>query len=131
MKRTVAAMALAGSISAMALSGCSSILYLPSDAVYEDVVVETSEDLLAQVVVSADYCDDLVVQGTLENNSTSDATVDVTIGLDDGVAPAELLATIEVPAGSSTPFELENTTGINPFMGCSATVTAAEIVASS
>ena len=126
MKRRRAAIALAALVSPRA--GCSSILYLPSDEVYEDVVVETAEDLLAQIVVSADYCDDLVIQGTLENNSTSDASVSILIGLDDGMAPAEVTATIDVPAGSSTPFELENTAGINPFMGCSATVESAEIV---
>jgi hypothetical protein len=117
-------------MSTVLLSGCGSVLYLPSDSVYEDVEVANSEDLLAQIVVSVDYCDDLTIEGTLSNNATSDAAVDVVIGLDDGMEPAELTSTVAVAAGATTPFSLDNTTGINPFMGCSATVAVAEIVPS-
>ena len=115
-------------LSVMLLAGCSSILYLPSDAVYEDVEVANNEDLLAQVVVSIDYCDDVSIEGTLSNNSTSEAAVDLLIGLEDGSAPAELTTTVNVAAGATTPFTLQNTTAVNPFMGCSATVTSADIV---
>lgn len=124
MKRTAATCVM----SVLLLSGCSSILYLPSDAVYEEVEVESSEDLLAQVVVSVDYCDDVTIEGSLSNSSTSDAAVDLVIGLDDGMAPGELTGSVEVAAGATTLFTLENTTEINPIMGCFATALAAEIL---
>lgn len=126
MKALRAAAALA--CTAWLLTGCSNILYLPSDAANEDVQVETDVDLLEEITVSADYCDDITIQGTLTNNSTSDASVDVTIGLDDGLAPQEMTTTVAVAAGTDAPFTLDNTTGINPFMGCYATIDAARIV---
>lgn len=110
------------------LAGCGSVLYLPSDAVYEDVEVTTNEDLRDQITVSADYCDDVTVQGTLTNNSTSDATVGLLFSLDDGVSPQDVPATVEVGAGATVPFTIDNSTGVNPIMGCYATVTETVIV---
>ena len=127
MKRPIAALVLVGAF-IIPVTGCSNLLYLPSDAVNEEVVVTTDEDLRDQITVSADYCDEVVVQGSLSNNATSDASVEVTIGLDDGETKAELRSTVFAPAGATTAFEIPNADGVNPMMGCSATVQTVTIV---
>jgi hypothetical protein len=109
------------------LTGCGSILYLPSESVYENVVVESNEELLEQIFVSVDYCDDFTIEGVITNNADSDAIVTVSIELDDGTEPEELTGEVEAPAGSDTEFVLDNETGINPIMGCSGTVVSADI----
>lgn len=110
------------------LTGCGSILYLPSESVYENVEVESNEELLDQIFVSVDYCDDITIEGVVTNNADSNALVELSIGLDDGTEPQELTGTVEAMAGSDTSFVIDNTTGLNPIMGCSGTVVSADIV---
>lgn len=109
------------------LTGCGSILYLPSESVYENVVVESNEELLEQIFVSVDYCDDFMIEGVVTNNADSDAVVQILIELDDGTEPQELTGEVEAPAGADTNFTIDNETGINPIMGCSGTVVSADI----
>lgn len=109
------------------LTGCGSILYLPSESVYENVVVESNEELLEQIFVSVDYCDDFMIEGVVTNNADSDAIVQVSIELDDGTELEELFGEVEAPAGTDTEFIIDNTTGINPVLGCSGTVVSADI----
>jgi hypothetical protein len=109
------------------LTGCGSILYLPSESVYENVVVESNEELLEQIFVSVDYCDDFMIEGVVTNNADSDAVVQISIELDDGTEPQELIGEVEAAAGADTDFIFDNETGINPIMGCSGTVVSADI----
>lgn len=122
-----ASVAVAVGVSGVMLTGCSTLFYLPSDQVEEDVVVTTDAELRDEMTVSMDACDDVSMSGTLVNNSTSAASVDVTIQLDDGVAPGSASATVEVEPSSSEVFTLDNTTGVMPLLGCYATIDAVRI----
>lgn len=114
-------------VATQGLTACGTLLYLPSDAVNEDVDVTSDAELLEQITVSIESCDGEQVAGAVTNKATSSAEVELTFQLDDGVNPSSLTLTVEVPAGATQEFTSENTAGINPILGCSGTVEAARI----
>lgn len=114
-------------LGALVLSGCNTVFYLPSDEVEQDVVVTTDAELRDQMTVSMDACDETSMSGTLVNKSTSAASVDVTIQLDDGVNPGSSSTTVEVDPGGTQVFTLDNSTGVAPLLGCYATIDSVRI----